>query len=288
MKIYVVIPIHNRKNITRDCLLSLRRQASRDFQVIVVDDGSTDGSGDMVSGEFPEAVLLRGDGNLWWTGAVNLGVRFALEHGQPEDAVLLLNDDLIVPPDYIATLIRLAGQHPDTLIGSAVVDSDDPDRITWGGTVLDWNRAGINHINIGKKLSSFPADYCVEVSTHHGRGVLIPLQVYRKVGLYNERHYPQYGDIEFPVRAKKAGYKLLMCYGAVVCTHPTEPIYNPVFRYTLRSIKPYFWSTRSASDLRFRFWFAYDTSTNLLQGTRFLIYDLVHVVRNFIRDFNFS
>ena len=66
--LFIVIPVHNRKHFTRDCLLSLRKQTFQNFTIIVIDDGSSDGTGEMIQKEFPEVVLLHGDGNLWWTG----------------------------------------------------------------------------------------------------------------------------------------------------------------------------------------------------------------------------
>ena len=60
--IHIVIPVYNRRDITRNCLLSLREQTHTDFQVVVIDDGSTDGTSEMIQKEFPEVVLLMGDG----------------------------------------------------------------------------------------------------------------------------------------------------------------------------------------------------------------------------------
>lgn len=71
--IYIIIPVHNRKHFTRECLLSLRKQTFQNFKVIVVNDGSSDGTGEMIEKEFSDVILLKGDGNLWWTGATNLG-----------------------------------------------------------------------------------------------------------------------------------------------------------------------------------------------------------------------
>jgi GT2 family glycosyltransferase len=72
--IFIVIPVHNRRDFTRECLLSLRKQTYKNFKVIIVDDGSMDGTGDMIEKDFPEVIPLKGDGELWWTGATNMGV----------------------------------------------------------------------------------------------------------------------------------------------------------------------------------------------------------------------
>lgn len=284
--IYIVIPVYNRAAFTRACLLSLRDQTCKDFSIVVIDDGSTDGTEEMIKQEFPEVVLLHGDGNLWWTGATNRGVRYVLGICGPTDYVLALNNDLIVPPDYISTFTNLSANFPNTLIGSVVTDIDDIDTICSGGVKINWKTAKLVNLNTGKKRSSFPQGFFTEVSILTGRGVLIPSQVFREIGLYNERHYPLYGDTELPKRAEKAGYKLIVSYDVAVYSHWKDPNnINHQEKYGLADIKKYFWNIRSKSDLRCRFWFAYDTSSNILQGTRFLILNMIRTIYGFVKRF---
>src|SRR3954447_12060362 len=127
--IFVVIPVFNRKVLLSNCLDSLRSQTNQNFKVIVVDDGSTDGTSDMLKEHFPEVTVLKGDGNLWWTGSMNVGVRHALALCKENDYIMALNDDLVVAPDYIDNYYRLAAAHPDTLIGSVVTDIKNRDLI---------------------------------------------------------------------------------------------------------------------------------------------------------------
>src|ERR1044071_9943972 len=97
--IYIIIPVHNRLEATRRCLESLRNQMFTRFQILLVDDGSTDGTSEFVKENYPDVMLLTGDGNLWWTGAINLGIRYALLRGSANDAVLVINNDVEVYPD---------------------------------------------------------------------------------------------------------------------------------------------------------------------------------------------
>jgi GT2 family glycosyltransferase len=78
--IYIVIPVFNRWQFTQPCLQSLREQTYRNFKVIVVDHGSTDGTSEYINKEFPEALVLLGNESMWWTAATNLGVKYAIEH----------------------------------------------------------------------------------------------------------------------------------------------------------------------------------------------------------------
>ncbi len=101
--LHIVIPVHNRKYLTNKCLNSLQRQTYKNFNIIVIDDGSTDGTSKMIQNDFPGVILLHGDGNLWWTGATNMGCRYAIENGAKY--ILTLNDDVIVKHDYIEKMI---------------------------------------------------------------------------------------------------------------------------------------------------------------------------------------
>src|SRR5690242_10015115 len=99
--IYVVVPVHNRAALTERFLECLAAQTFREFVVIVVDDGSTDGTSQLIRDKFPQVLLIQGDGNLWWTGAINRGIRQALLDACANDAVLIINDDLEVDPVYL-------------------------------------------------------------------------------------------------------------------------------------------------------------------------------------------
>ena len=104
--IYIIIPVHNRIHFTRSCLISLRSQTNKKFITIVVDDGSSDGTCEMIQKEFPEVIVLHGNGNLWWTGAINHGVKYAVENAMMDNYILTMNDDIVFGPNYLETLIK--------------------------------------------------------------------------------------------------------------------------------------------------------------------------------------
>jgi GT2 family glycosyltransferase len=219
-RIYIIIPVHNRKRFTRDCLLSIRKQAFQKIITIVIDDGSSDGTSAMIHKEFPEVVLLQGDGNLWWTGATNLGVKYALENATQRDYILTMNEDTIIRPNYLDTLLVCASKHPKSLIGSiALVKSGNDLVIEDGGVKIYLYTAKFNRLARGRGyktvINEEPSVRLVDVLS--GRGTLIPAEVYQEVGLYDSVHLPQYGaDYEFSLRAKKKGYNLFINYKSVV------------------------------------------------------------------------
>jgi N-acetylglucosaminyl-diphospho-decaprenol L-rhamnosyltransferase len=281
--IYVVLPVFNRKSLTERFLRCMREQSFRQFQTVVVDDGSTDGTAELVAEQFPEVQLLRGDGNLWWTGAINVGIRHALARATSGDAILVINNDLEVGPDYLENLRAQWILMPHALIGSVAVDIDNPDLIVDGGTLVNWWTAKERKLNRGMLVSRLARSYCVEASWLTGRGTLIPVEVFRRIGLYNERHYQQSGDPELPVRAKAAGYRLIVSYACVVKTHKdaTDKM-NVSERFTLREFKRYFFDIKSNMRLKGRFFFAVDTAVNPLALVTFLSCDLVRIIGHFL------
>ena len=100
-QIAITIPVRNRKEITRQILVELNAQiqqcADREhlISVVIIDDGSTDGTGEMIRQQFPQFSLLEGDGSLWWTGAICWGMKYALEKYNP-DYFVWLNDDIFL------------------------------------------------------------------------------------------------------------------------------------------------------------------------------------------------
>jgi GT2 family glycosyltransferase len=288
-KIYVVVPVFNRKRLTERLLYCLRQQTFRNFEIIVIDDGSTDGTPELIAQKFSEAHLLRGDGNLWWTGATNVGIRHALAQASTGDAILLINNDLEMNPDYLESVHRVWHRTPRALIGSVTIDIDNPQIIVDGGTILNWWTAKTTNLNAGARLSDFAKDQSLEVSVLSGRGTLIPIEVFHDVGLYNDRHYPQHGDWELPARANRAGYRLIVSYAAVVKTHPKASYgTNVADSYSLADAKKYFFDVRSHMRLRSWFFFAYDTAKNPLLFLSYLVFDLARITTHFLRRLRFQ
>lgn len=211
--IYLVIPVHNRLDATRECLESLRAQTYVQYRVVLVDDGSTDGTSDYLRQHYPEMTVLDGDGNLWWTGATNLGVRYVLQHAREDDYLLTLNNDTILPTAYLETMISLSRRRPHGLIGSIAVDHDRRGVVVDGGVRIHWPLAKFTNLKIppGDGVDAF-----YTVSALSGRGTLISARVFHQIGLYDARHFPHYAaDYDFSLRAHQAGYALLLhpsCY----------------------------------------------------------------------------
>jgi GT2 family glycosyltransferase len=214
--IFIVIPVHDRKQFTRQCLLSLRRQTLQNFTVIVIDDRSTDGTGEMIEKEFPEVILLKGDGNLWWTRATNLGVKYALESGAAY--ILTLNNDTMATEDFLEKMMRWADITPNALLGSLALDVETKSPV-YGGEIINWKWASskflLDILNKGQWNGLH------EVTHFPGRGLLIPVAVFEKIGLYDEKNFPHYAaDYDFTHKAIRTGFKVYCNFDAKLFIYP--------------------------------------------------------------------
>ncbi|MEP6787005.1 MAG: glycosyltransferase, partial [Acidobacteriota bacterium] len=101
LRIEIVSPVRNRREITLQCLRSLERidAAGLDIHTIIVDDGSIDGTSDAIRQGFPDVEIIYGNGNLWCSGAANLGIERALQY-EP-DYILLINDDTVFDSNFL-------------------------------------------------------------------------------------------------------------------------------------------------------------------------------------------
>lgn len=258
--LFIIIPVHNRLEFTRACLAALRRQSVRDFTVIVVDDGSTDGTRDALAVEFPEVRVLSGDGSLWWTGATNVGVRWTMRQASAGAAIVTLNNDTLPPPDYIGRLAAAKASRPGALVGSLLVRAADRKTIVDGGIRISWPIAKYTSDQERQALPTdrnpHPVFYPVDVLS--GCGTLIPIRVFKRVGIYDQRRLRHYAaDYELSRRALAAGFPLYVDKTSILYVHERESgLHSAVGDRDLRALARSFWGIGSATDLRLRWRFA--------------------------------
>jgi GT2 family glycosyltransferase len=186
-------------------LESISRQSFRNLETIIVDDGSTDGSYEEIAERFPEVVVLRGDGNLWWAAATNLGVKEALSRGA--DFVFTVNNDVVLSEDAISASVSCALREAPALIGSTVYSLEDPQQIWFAGAFLSPRTCDIEH----EKEPILGPEGIRETQMLTGMGMLIPAESLERVGYFDQDAFPHYmADCDFSLRAAKKGYRLLV------------------------------------------------------------------------------
>lgn len=213
--LHIVIPVFNGWPQTRQCLERLRQSTSKEFSVLVVDHGSTDGTRDHLERDYPEVIRIPGSPDLWWTGATNLGIRTALEHGA--DAVMLLNNDCYLEPGAIKALLDHGSHEPETVI--APVQRAYPDGAILTTALRSCFLLGFPLLHTSRRSLYNPARH--ELIPVHmiagGRGAIIPASVLARVGLLDEARLPHYGsDVDFYLRCRREGIPLFIACDTLV------------------------------------------------------------------------
>ena len=281
--IFVVIPTFNRVGHLLSCLRCLKSQTMVP-RVIVCDSGSTDGTADEVARAFPEVTVLRGHSGMWWTGAVNLGLRYVIGHARPDDSFLLLNDDTLFDDEYVDRLYGCALRHRKSVVGSVCVDQASPGIICDGGVTVNWYSARMRSKNTGRRLADFPRGHTEDVSVLPGRGTLYPVSVIAEAGLPDEDRLPHYAaDYEFSRRASRRGYRLLVCYDAAVRSDTTSTgLHRRQSRLSLASAASFFFDRRSTGNLVDRFRLAFMVSENPFLGAVFFLCSTARLVNRYL------
>jgi len=212
MKIGILLPVFNNLKYTQNCLQNIRKilsgkQLSAIFPIILIDDGSTDGTSEWIQQNIPDIHLLKGDGNLWWSGSVNLGAKYAIDQIKCTH-VLLWNNDIQIEDNYFNTICDLIGEYDlNTIIGSKIY-ADMQRSIVWsmGGYFNPGSgKFGMYHYLDSDTAALFGP---IRADWLTGMGTIIPGNIIEKIGYWDAERYPQYhGDTEFTYRATINGFK---------------------------------------------------------------------------------
>lgn len=215
-KIAILIPVFNKLELTRKCIKSLlplidstQLENIRPY-LVIIDDGSADGSGAWIEENYPDIVLLKGDGSLWWSGGVNMGAKYALEQ-QDTDYVLLWNNDIVADDHYFTELDRLFPDfQEDMIIGSKIYTLQPSDQIWAYGAIFN-PRNGRKYMIGFEERDQEAYQHVREVDWLPGMGTLVRVDVIKQIGYWDAEHFEQYhGDSDFTYRAKTRGYRILV------------------------------------------------------------------------------
>jgi GT2 family glycosyltransferase len=209
--IAVLVTSHNRRDTTMRCLESLAAQAgvSARIEVFLVDDGSTDGTGDAVRSRFPGTNVIDGDGSLYWAGGTREAWRAAAETAP--DFFMWLNDDVELDAGAVAGLLRVhEGVGGESAFGVIVCGATcDPSTgaTTYGG-VRRLHRARPMRFTVLE-----PSAAPQRCDTMNGNIVLVPAAVSERVGHLDERFRHAIADFDYGLRASATGVAIWVAPG---------------------------------------------------------------------------
>lgn len=214
-RLAVLLTCFNRRETTLACLDALASQRSIediDVRVYLTDDGSTDGTGEAVRAARPDAVILEGDGSLYWAGGMHLAFGRAMRDGH--DFYLWLNDDTSLDADALRRLVDTSDALVRSGAGESIVAGATRDpasgRTSYGGVRRGSGTSAVAFTGV-RPASDGP----IRCDTFNGNCVLIPASVATQVGNVDDafRHY--LADFDYGLRATAAGAAVYLAGGHV-------------------------------------------------------------------------
>ncbi len=216
----IIVLNWNRKDLLTDCLDSIAITRYPAYRVIVVDNGSSDGSSELVKERYPAFTLVQNESNLGFSGGINVGIRHALHNTSSEYIVLLNNDMVIVDPDWLSKMIGATkASERIGIVGCRLLAPP--------GKILEDTAKILPGFYVGgalRRLLPLPSQKVDESHASYetnvgGGGVLVKRVVFERVGLFNERYDPFcFEDAELCARARRAGF-LIVQDGRVPILH---------------------------------------------------------------------
>jgi GT2 family glycosyltransferase len=211
--ISVVIPNWNGRKFLDRCLSALRRQTVGDAPVVLVDNGSSDGSVELVRRHFPEVEVLQLEQNAGFAAAMNAGIRRA---NSPH--VAFLNNDTEPDDRWLEELLACLERHPHAAaVTSKVLMLDRPGTLDDTGNFL--GRSLLPYARGHGEPDTGQYDVEEQVFSASGAAALWHAEALREIGLFDESFFAYYEDVDLGFRARLAGYECWYAPKAVVLHH---------------------------------------------------------------------
>jgi len=236
-KTVIVVLNWNGKQDTLECLKSLQNVTGPEHEILVVDNGSEDGSEEAIRAAHPGIPVLQTGSNLGFAGGNNRGIEWALEHGA--DFVLLLNNDTVVAPDFLEAMVAVAREDPQVgVVGASIAYEERPDRLwAFGGGRFDIATGWVRHLQ-----EPVEGERLLPQGNRHfyvtGCAMLLRRELLEEVGLLDTSYFHFCEDVDLCLRAEKAGYAVAVADRARILhkVSATTRVSSPLFLYyNLRS-----------------------------------------------------
>ncbi|MDQ7063500.1 MAG: glycosyltransferase family 2 protein [candidate division KSB1 bacterium] len=206
-RVFILLVNWNGKADTLACLESLQQVNYANKTIVVVDNGSSDGSVEAIRRRFPEVRLIRNEHNERFARANNQSMQLALQEGA--DYVLLLNNDTLVDAEFLRHLVNRAESDPAIgMVGGKIYYAEPADRLWFVGGGVDLWRGRIWHHGLRQEdRGQFDQPRDVDYIT--GCCVLVRRACIETIGLLDESYYIYGEDVDWSFRARQAGFRLV-------------------------------------------------------------------------------
>jgi GT2 family glycosyltransferase/glycosyltransferase involved in cell wall biosynthesis len=192
----------------------LQGSARRIDDLIVVDNGSGDGSEDELRRALPDARVLQTGENLGFAGGCNAGIRAALESGA--SLIALINSDVILPPDALARLEDALAEQPSLgVVGPLILSRAHPARVASSGMTYSPATGRMRHPDADRELAALSLPPVLVVEGVSGCVMLVRREVFERIGLLTEDYFFSFEDLDFCLRARAAGFGSACVTGAL-------------------------------------------------------------------------
>lgn len=208
--LYIIVPVYNRIEKTIEFINSLICQKYKNFRLLIVNDGSTDGTREYIEINYPEVIIIDGDGSLFWGGAINKGLEYVNKIGNKNDFIAFANNDITFTQNTIIDLVHKADSAKELALFHSLVISKNGRCFTSGSKILSWPMFWTKHPYRGlfQEEVFYKKKIIVDLAT--ARFILFKIEVLNFVPFidtYNFKHY--LGDCDFSLRLKS---KNIMTY----------------------------------------------------------------------------
>lgn len=214
MKIAIVIPNWNGADMLAACLTSLQKQTQK-ADIIVVDNGSVDDSVYIIEEQFPNVTLIKLHKNTGFAGGVNTGITYALQNNY--DAVTLFNNDAVADKNWLKLLADNLKRHPEAgIVTGKLMRTDKIHLDSTGDFYTTWGTSfprGRNHKDTGQY------DESTYVFGASGGASIYRATALRQVGIFDERFFAYYEDVDISFRMQLAGWKVVYTPNALAYHH---------------------------------------------------------------------
>lgn len=222
-KISIIVLNYNNYNDTRECLQSLKDVSYSNYNVVIIDSGSSLLISDKLEKEFPSFIHLHNDENLGYSGGNNLGIKYALKNDA--DYVLILNNDSIVTPNFLQPLIKGISKPGVAAVGPKIYRQEKPDLVqvpllkinVWNGRV---GSRWFLQSQVKYPTSPFP------VAKLAGSCIMLSRNAIEDVGYFDDRFFLFYADTDLEERLRRKKWNLYSVPESIIYHKHSKTVHN--------------------------------------------------------------